>query len=44
MVYSCTEQLGNRFIAYTPADEVTARRGEGLVDLVPRPLTCTSAA
>ena len=29
-VYSCTERVGNRFIAYTPADEVTTRRTEDL--------------
>jgi transcriptional regulator with XRE-family HTH domain len=43
-VYSCTERLGNRFIAYTPADQVTMHRTEALLDLVPRPLVCTSAA
>jgi transcriptional regulator with XRE-family HTH domain len=43
-VYSCTERLGNRFIAYTPADEVTMHRTEGLMNLVPRPLVCTPAA
>ena len=42
-VYSCTEQLGNRFIAYAPADEVTVRRSEALLHLAPRPLVCSSA-
>ena len=43
-VYSCTERVGNRFIAYTPADEVTTRRTEDLINLVPRTLACSPAA
>ncbi len=43
-VYSCTERVGNRFIAYTPADEVTARRTEDLINVVPRALACRPAA
>ena len=43
-VYSCTERVGNRFIAYTPADEVTTRRTEDLINLVPRALDCSPAA
>ena len=43
-VYSCTERVGNRFIAYTPADEVTTRRTEDLISLEPRALDCSPAA
>jgi transcriptional regulator with XRE-family HTH domain len=42
--YSCQERLGHRLIAYTPADEVTMRRTEALMNLAPRPLSCASAA